>query len=182
MKFEPTGVDGAFVVHVEPRHDERGFFGRIWCEREFAAAGIDVTWRQANVGFSHAALTLRGIHFQRSPDAESKLVRCTRGRVFDVAVDLRPSSATYRRWTGHELTAENGRMLFVPEGCGHAYLTLGDDSEIIYLTSAFYAPDSASGARWNDPAFGIKWPATPSTVSEQDAGWPAWNSDHEGGT
>ena len=139
MKFESTLVHGAFQVVVEPRHDDRGFFGRIWCEREFADAGIDITWRQANVGFSHAALTLRGIHLQRAPDAEAKLVRCTRGRVFDVAVDLRPSSPTYRRWTAEELTAENGRMLFVPEGCGHAYLTLEDDSEIIYLTSAFYA-------------------------------------------
>jgi dTDP-4-dehydrorhamnose 3,5-epimerase len=182
MKFEPVAVDGAMRVDPEPRLDERGSFARVWCEREFADAGIDVTWRQANVGFSHAAGTMRGIHYQRPPDGEAKLVRCTRGRVLDVAVDLRPSSPTYRGWAAEELSDENGRMLYIPEGCGHAYLTLVDDSEILYLTSAFYAPASAHGARWDDPAFGIEWPTAPSIISDQDSGWPPWPAGREGRT
>lgn len=174
MRFEPTAVEGAFLVVAEPRVDDRGHFARVWCVDEFADAGIATSWLQENVGFSHRRHTLRGMHFQHSPDDEAKLVRCTRGDVFDVAVDLRPESPTYRRWTSATLSPENGAMLYIPEGCGHGYLTLADASEISYLTSAAYAPASASGARWDDPAFEIDWPAAPAVISEQDAGWPDW--------
>jgi len=181
MRFEPTEVTGAFRVTPEPRRDDRGHFARVWCERQFADAGIDVRWRQANTGFSHTRLTLRGIHFQREPHQEAKLVRCTRGRVLDVGVDLRPSSATYRRWTSVELDPDNATMLFIPAGCGHAYLTIEDDSEIMYLTSAEYVPEAASGARWDDPAFAIDWPLRPTVISAQDAAWGDWRTSAEGG-
>jgi dTDP-4-dehydrorhamnose 3,5-epimerase len=180
MRFQDTDVMGALTVEVERIEDERGYFGRIWCEREFADAGFSLPWRQANTGFSHRAGTLRGMHFQRAPDSDAKLVRCVRGTIYDVALDLRPESETYKRWTGAELSAQNGTMLLIPEGCAHGYLTLQDESEIIYLTTAFYASESASGVLWNDTAFGIEWPAPPSVISEQDRSWPHWTDAREG--
>jgi dTDP-4-dehydrorhamnose 3,5-epimerase len=180
MKFIDTEVEGAYRIRPEPRRDARGSFARVWCEREFADAGIDVRWRQENVGFSHRRHTIRGIHFQRAPEEEAKLVRCTRGRVIDVAVDLRPLSPSYRRWTAAELGPTDGGSLFIPAGCGHAYLTLEDESEITYLTSAFYVAESASGARWDDPAFSIAWPAPPAVISDQDAAWPDWTDSARG--
>ena len=174
MRPAPTDVEGAYWIDVDRIEDERGFFGRIWDEREFAELGMTVPWRQANVGFSHRAGTLRGMHFQREPEAEWKLVRCTRGAVFDVALDLRAESPTRGRWTGVELTAENGRMLLIPEGCAHGYLTLQDASEIIYLTSAYYAPTVAGGVKWDDPSFNVQWPIAPAVISAQDSSWPEW--------
>jgi dTDP-4-dehydrorhamnose 3,5-epimerase len=140
--------------------------------REFADHGIDFRPVQANMGFSYHRGTVRGMHYQTAPAAEAKLVRCTRGAIFDVLVDLRPSSATYLQWFGTELSAENGRMLFVPGHCAHGYQTLEDASEMLYHTSAFYAPEAVRGVRFDDPAFGIAWPLPVSAVSEQDRGWP----------
>lgn len=172
MRFEGTRIPGVHIVRIEPHEDERGHFARTWCEREIRAAGLDSRVAQINTGFSHTRGTLRGMHFQRPPDEEIKFVRCTRGRVYDVALDLRPGSGTYGEWLGVELSADNGRMLWIPEGCAHGYQTLEDRSELLYTTSAFYAPESASGVRYDDPAFGIEWPIDVTVVSEADRSWP----------
>lgn len=172
MKFLPARVAGAFVIEMEKRTDERGYFARAWCEREFAAQGLATAISQVNVGVSARAGTLRGMHYQLAPHSEVKVVRCARGAVFDVAVDLRPGSPTFRAWHGCELTADSGRMLYVPEGCAHGYLTLTDDAELMYFTSRPYAPDAARGVRHDDPAFSIQWPRPVSTISPADAAWP----------
>jgi dTDP-4-dehydrorhamnose 3,5-epimerase len=172
MKFTPCRVAGVYVIDLERREDERGFFARTWCARELAAQGLNPGVAQVNVQVSPRAGTLRGLHFQLEPFAEVKIVRCNRGRIFDVAVDLRPSSPTYLGWYGIELRAEEGRMLYVPEGCAHGYLTLEPDTEVMYFTSEFYAPEAARGVRYDDPAFGIEWPAQPVLVSAADRSWP----------
>jgi dTDP-4-dehydrorhamnose 3,5-epimerase len=172
VRFRETGVAGAWVIDPAPRQDERGRFMRAWCAREFEQRGIGFVPVQANMGFSRARGTVRGMHFQTAPALEAKLVRCTRGSMFDVALDLRPGSPSYGKWWGEELTAENGRMLFVPELCAHGYQTLEDDTEMYYLTSAFYAPESATGVRFDDPAYSIAWPLEATVVSPQDLGWP----------
>ncbi len=172
VKFTPTGIEGAYVIDLEKRSDERGFFARTWCEREFSQQGLSTRIAQVNTGVSTRAGTLRGMHYQLPPHAEVKVARCARGAVFDVAVDLRPASPTFRRWYGCELSGENGRMLYVPEGCAHGYLTLTDDAELTYFTSASYGPDAAGGVRHDDPAFSITWPRPVTTISSQDAGWP----------
>jgi dTDP-4-dehydrorhamnose 3,5-epimerase len=174
VKFTPAVIQGAWVIDLEKRSDERGYFARAWCEREFAEHGLSTRIVQMNVGVSPKAGTLRGLHYQVPPHAEVKLARCPRGAVYDVAVDLRPASPTFRRWHGCELSAENGRMLYVPEGCAHGYLTLTDDAELMYFTSAPYAPDAARGVRHDDPVFSIAWPAAVRTISSADAGWPAF--------
>ena len=181
MKLSETEVDGAFVVDIERIEDERGYFARIWDDEEFAAAGMNVPWQQANVAFNRSAATLRGLHFQRPPAGEWKLVRCTRGSIFDVAVDLRARSSSREQWTAAELSADNGRMLLIPPGCGHGYVTLEPGSEMIYLTSAAYAPQLAGGVRWDDPRFAITWPVEPAVISAQDAAWPDWQQAGEGG-
>lgn len=145
---------------------------RAWCSREFTENGIAFVPVQANMGYSRKTGTLRGMHFQRDPAPEAKLVRCTRGVMFDVVVDLRPESPTYRRWYGVELSAENGRMLYVPEYCAHGYQTLVDDTEMYYMTSAFYHPGAATGVRFDDPAFGVEWPVPATVISDQDRSWP----------
>jgi len=172
MIFSASEIGGVFVLDPERREDARGYFARAWCAEEFAAHGITTTIAQINVGYSKARGTLRGIHYQTAPHEECKVVRCTRGRVLDVAVDLRAGSPTRNRWHAAELTEENGRVLVVPEGCGHAYLTLEPDSEIEYLTSCAYVPSAATGARFDDPAFGIAWPSAPAVISDQDRNWP----------
>lgn len=172
MTFEETEVVGAFVVEIEPIRDDRGFFARSWCAREFAEHGLAVAFVQENVGYSTKAGTLRGLHFQESPHQEAKLVCCTAGRVWDVAVDVREASPSYGRWTGVELDAARRNMLYVPEGCAHGYLTLTDDAETRYLTSQFYEPSAATGVRFDDPLFDIRWPAEARIVSEQDRSWP----------
>jgi dTDP-4-dehydrorhamnose 3,5-epimerase len=177
MKFTPTNVAGAWVLGLEPIRDDRGFFGRLWCEREMAAQGLVTNIRQTNVGFSAQRGTLRGLHYQRAPHAEVKILRCTRGAVFDVVVDLRTDSPSYRQWHGLELRPDNHCALYVPEGCATGYLTLEDDSEIYYHTSEFYAPEAATGVRWNDPAFGISWPSKPQLMSPQDSDWPDHQAD-----
>jgi dTDP-4-dehydrorhamnose 3,5-epimerase len=172
MRFTQTHIPGVCVLEIEPRRDERGFFGRAWCRRELEEHGLDATVVQANVGVSTRRGTLRGLHYQAAPHQEVKLVRVTRGAAFDVAVDLRPDSPTYRDWFGVELTADNLKMLYVPEGCAHGYLTLADDTELVYQTSAFYEPGAERGAHYADPAFGIEWPAEVEVISERDRTWP----------
>ena len=173
MIFHDTEIPGAFAVDLERSDDERGFFARAWCAEEFAAQGLSTRLAQANISFNASAGTLRGMHFQRTPHEEAKLVRCTSGALFDAIVDLRPNSPAYKRWTGIELTAENRRALYVPEGCAHGFQTLADATEIFYLVSEAYAPESEGGVRWDDPAFGIEWPpAEQRIMSPKDESWP----------
>ena len=172
MKFSPGRIVGSFVIELEKRGDDRGYFARTWCEREFAEHGLNTRIAQVNVGVSTRAGTLRGMHFQIAPHAEVKVVCCSRGAIYDVALDLRPDSPTFRQWHGCELTQDSGRMLYIPEGCAHGYLTLTDDAEMLYFTSEFYAGSSARGVRHDDPAFGIEWPAPVRIVSQADATWP----------
>jgi dTDP-4-dehydrorhamnose 3,5-epimerase len=172
MIFSPTSIEGVKVVDPTPRNDERGRFMRAWCIREFRDHAIEFVPVQANLGFSFRKGTTRGMHFQLDPAPEAKLIRCTRGSMFDVALDLRSGSKTLGNWFGTELSAENGRMLYVPEGCGHGYQTLEDNTEMYYMTSAFYSPEAARGVRFDDPAFGIHWPLPATVVSEQDRNWP----------
>lgn len=174
MRFHETGLDGAYVIEPTPHVDHRGFFGRIWCHDELTAQGLVAEIAQSNVGFSHRKGTLRGLHLQRAPEAEVKIVRCTRGGVFDVIVDLRPASATYCKWFGTELNESNLKMMYVPEGFATGYLTLRDDSEIYYHSSRAYHPASATGVRYDDPAFGIEWPGEIAVISDQDRAWPGF--------
>jgi dTDP-4-dehydrorhamnose 3,5-epimerase len=174
MIFAETALKGAYVVDLKRIEDERGFFARGWCQNEFKAHGLNPDLVQLNVAFSRARGTVRGMHFQKAPWEEAKLVRCTRGAVFDVIVDLRPQSSTRGKWLGMELTADNRRMLYVPEGFAHGYQTLVDETEIYYQTSKFYAPEFATGVRFDDPALAITWPLPIGTVSAQDRGWPAY--------
>jgi dTDP-4-dehydrorhamnose 3,5-epimerase len=172
MKFTPTDLAGAWLVDVEPAADERGFFARTWCRREFAEHGIDCDFVQASVSYNRAAGTLRGMHFQRAPHDETKLVRCVRGAIHDVIVDIRPGSATYGRWIGVELSAENRRGLLVPQGFAHGFVTLEDDTEVFYLISAYYTPGHAGGLRYDDPALAIEWPIGAKVIADKDRRWP----------
>jgi len=172
MEFSETKLKGGFLVGLSKRSDQRGFFARAWCKDEFAAHGLNPNMVQLNTAHSHEKGTLRGMHFQAEPHAEAKFVRCTRGALFDVMIDLRPDSPTHRQWFGAELTADNGLMMYVPEGFAHGYQTLSDDTEMYYLTSAVYAATSAGGVRYDDPAFGIQWPLPVSVISDADAKWP----------
>lgn len=172
MRFTETKVKGALLMDLERREDHRGFFARSWCAREFGARGLISGIAQINVGYTAKKAAVRGMHFQLPPHAEAKTVRCTGGGVFDVVIDLRPDSPTYKQWDGFELTNENHRMLYIPEGCAHGYQTLTDGSEIEYLTSAFYAPESARGVRYDDPAFAVNWPLPVSIISDADRSWP----------
>ena len=172
MQFDQCSVTGAWVVSPTPHADARGQLARAWCAREFAAQGIDFLPLQTNIVFSRRRGTLRGLHYQIAPALEAKLVRCIRGSLFDVVIDLRPESETYLGWYGTQLSAENGRMLYIPERCAHGCLSLQDDTEMYYLTSAVYAPDCARGRRFDDAAFGIRWPTSVSVISEQDQNWP----------
>ena len=171
MIFHETPIAGLVLVELEKRGDDRGWFARTFCEDEFAAAGLKTRFVQHNASANPKAGTLRGMHFQNAPHAEVKVVRCTRGALFDAIVDLRPESPTYGRWEGFELTAENGRMLYVPEGFAHGYLTLADDTEASYLVSYPYTPGAEGGLRYDDPAFGIDWPRAITVLSPKDAGW-----------
>jgi dTDP-4-dehydrorhamnose 3,5-epimerase len=169
-----TATEPAGVVIIEPERveDERGFFARSFCAREFAARGLDPRVAQCNVSFNRTRGTLRGLHFQHPPHTETKLVRCTRGALYDVAVDLRPDSPTFLVHIAVELSARNGRMLYVPEGFAHGFQTLEDDTEVFYQMSAAFSPDAAGGVRWNDPAFAIEWPLEVSAISERDRTYP----------
>jgi dTDP-4-dehydrorhamnose 3,5-epimerase len=172
MIWRETELPGAFVVESKPIEDERGWFVRIYDESEFEERGLASRFVQSSAAFNKEWGTLRGLHYQVDPHAEAKLVRCTHGAVFDVIVDLRPDSSTFKRWAAVELSAESGRMLYVPEGLAHGYLTLEDETETFYLISAAYAPKAARGVRWDDAAFGIEWPHDPRVMSERDKAWP----------
>jgi dTDP-4-dehydrorhamnose 3,5-epimerase len=172
MHFTETSVINAKLIDPTPHHDDRGRFMRAWCARELIDNGICFVPVQANMGLSLKRGTVRGMHFQDAPALEAKLVRCTRGAIFDVVIDLRHGSASYGSWYGAELSAENGRMLYVPEGCAHGYQTLTDDTEMYYMTSQLYTPSAARGVRFDDPAFAVRWPLVPTIISEQDRNWP----------
>ena len=172
MVFHPCGIQGAWVIDPTPHVDQRGRFLRAWCQDEFEEHGIDFTPVQANMGLSVLKGTIRGLHYQTEPALEAKLVRCTRGAIFDVVVDMRPASATYRAWYGALLSADNGRMLLVPEGCAHGCQATEDLSEMHYMASAVYSPNDVRGLRYDDPAIGIAWPLEVSAVSDQDRSWP----------
>lgn len=172
MKFTETRLSGAYVIELERIEDARGYFARTFCRDEFQEHGLDPDVAQCNLSYSAERGTLRGMHFQRAPHEEAKLVHCTRGRIFDVIVDLRPESETYTDWNGRELDARDHRMVYVPEGFAHGFLTLEDDVEVLYQMSTSYAPDAATGVRWDDPAFGIQWPGEVRVMSEKDRSWP----------
>lgn len=174
MEFSETPIPGAYLIELEPIADERGWFARTFDREEFERRGLEPAVVQCNASFNEHAGTLRGMHLQAEPHGEPKLVRCTRGAVFDVIVDLRPDSPAHRRWHGVELTPDNGRMLYIPVGVAHGFQTLADGSEVGYQMGHEYVPDSAGGVRWDDPAFGIDWPAPPSerVISPKDASYP----------
>ena len=172
MIFTETAVPGVVVIEPERIADERGFFARSFCAREFAAHGLNSHVEQCNVSFNRTKGTVRGLHFQRSPHAEAKLVRCTAGTVYDVIVDLRPDSPAFCRHVGIELNARQHTLLYVPEGVAHGFQTLEDDAEVFYQISAPFHRDAAAGARWNDPAFAIAWPLAVSVISERDRSYP----------
>ena len=174
MRFTPTRLSGAFILDPERREDARGHFARTFCRREFEAHGLKPDIAQANAAWNARKGTLRGMHYQVAPAAETKLVRCTRGALWDVIVDLRPESPTFLEHVGVELSAENGRQLFVPELFAHGYITLADDTEAAYQVGEFYAPDAERGIRFDDPALGIAWPIPVTVISEKDAAWPAF--------
>lgn len=172
MIFQETKLKGAYVIDLQRVEDERGFFARAWCQREFVDHGLNAQLVQCNIAYNHCTGTLRGMHFQCAPYAETKLVRCTRGALYDVIVDLRPESATFKHHFGVELTPENHKMLYVPEGFAHGYMTLTDQTEIFYQVTQFYTPAAAGGIRWNDAAIGIIWPRAVAVISERDANYP----------
>ncbi|HJV08806.1 MAG TPA: dTDP-4-dehydrorhamnose 3,5-epimerase [Acidimicrobiales bacterium] len=172
MRFTETKVAGAFLIEPEPIADERGFFARTWCREEFADHGLTPELAQANLSFNHRRGTLRGLHYQAAPHAEAKLVRVTRGAIWDLALDLRRDSPTYLAWFGAELSDANRQMLYVPEGCAHGFLTLTDEAEVAYQMSAPYAPQAARGVRFDDPAFGIEWPGEVVVINERDRTYP----------
>lgn len=172
MRFRPTEIAGVVVVDMDPHTDERGAFARLHCPEEFAAAGYPFTPAQTSLSRNLKAGTLRGLHFQPAPYGETKLVRCVRGRIFDVAVDLRRGSATHRRWTAVELSADNGRALLIAEGIAHGFISLEDDSDVLYQITPAFRPGHEAGVRWNDPAFAIEWPLEPRVISARDAGYP----------
>ena len=172
MKFESTEIDGVVLITPERIFDERGFFAKTWGQDDFEALGLNPRVVVRNVSYNTEVRTLRGMHWQQAPHGEVKMVSCTAGALFDVAVDLRPGSPTRGRWVGAELRADTGVMLYIPEGCAHGYLTLEPHTTVEYLISEFYHPESAAGARWDDPAFGIRWPAQPLVMNERDRTWP----------
>ena len=172
MIFHETKLHGVFEIHIEPHSDERGFFARSWCKREFESKKLNPELAQCNISYNERRGTLRGMHYQAEPFGEAKLIRCTAGAIYDVAIDLRPQSFSYRQWVGVVLSANDRNMLYIPEGCAHGFLTLEDKTEIFYQMSEFYHPESARGLRWNDPAFQVEWPEEVQVISERDRMYP----------
>jgi dTDP-4-dehydrorhamnose 3,5-epimerase len=172
MRFHPTAIDGAWRIELAPHLDPRGSFARVYCAAAFAEAGIDFRPVQVNLSKNPQSHTLRGLHYQHAPHFEAKYVQCVAGRLYDVAVDLRPGSPTYLAYAGFELSAAGTTLFYIPEGCAHGYLTLEPDSALFYQVSHPYVPDAGAGVRWNDPAFGIDWPAVPRHIAERDAQYP----------
>jgi dTDP-4-dehydrorhamnose 3,5-epimerase len=177
MTFHETRIPGVFEIHLEPRTDERGFFARSWCHKEFEAHGLNPKVAQCNISFNKRKGTLRGIHYQAAPHAETKVVRCTRGAIHDVVVDLRPQSPTFKDWVAVILTDANRHMVYVPMGCGHGFMTLENETEVFYQMSEFYQPALARGVRWDDPAFQIVWPGATEVISERDRTYPNFESE-----
>jgi dTDP-4-dehydrorhamnose 3,5-epimerase len=175
MIFTETKLKGAYVLSIEKLEDERGFFARSWCRREFEKHGLNPQLVQCNISFNSHKGTMRGMHYQVKPYEEAKLIRCTTGSIYDVIVDIRPHSPSYKQYLGIALTPENHKMLYVPEGFAHGFLTLEDNTEVFYQMSEFYAPDHARGFRWNDPVFGIEWPANVQVISDRDRDYPDFN-------
>ena len=176
MIFRETPLKGAYVIEFDPVPDERGFFARSFCVQEFAEHGLNPNLVQCNVSFNEKKCTLRGMHYQVRPHEEAKLVRCTRGALFDVIIDLRPDSPTFKQWFGIELTSENRKALYIPEGFAHGFQTLEEETEVFYQMSALYHPESARGIRHDDPAFGIEWPLPHSIISPKDASYEDFES------
>jgi dTDP-4-dehydrorhamnose 3,5-epimerase len=172
MRFQPTPLQGVLVIELDAAADDRGFFARTYCEDEFACAGIAMRPKQINLSHNAEPFTLRGMHYQAAPHGEDKIVQCVRGKVFDVALDLRRGSPSYRQWYGLELSPDAQRMLFIPEGCAHGFLTLEASSDLVYLMGQSFAPEAGRGVRWNDAAFNIAWPAAPRVISPRDASYP----------
>jgi dTDP-4-dehydrorhamnose 3,5-epimerase len=172
MEFTETRLKGAYLIRLEKIEDQRGHFARAWCQEEFVEHGLNPRMVQLNTAFSHRRGTLRGMHYQIAPYAEAKFIRCTRGAIYDVIIDLRKGSATVGLWHGTELNSENGLMLYAPEGFAHGYQTLRDDTETYYMTSAAFAPASARGVRYDDPKFSVRWPLPVSVISAADRAWP----------
>lgn len=172
MKFTETPLKGAFLLEMEPHRDERGFFARTWCRQEFEAHHLNPNLAQCSTSFNKRRGTLRGLHYQDDPHAEAKLVRCTRGAIYDLIVDVRPGSATFKQWLSVELTADNLLMLYIPEGFAHGFQTLEDDTEVFYQISEFYHPECSRGIRWNDPLFDFRWPIEARVMSERDESFP----------
>ncbi|HYX06214.1 MAG TPA: dTDP-4-dehydrorhamnose 3,5-epimerase [Bacteroidales bacterium] len=172
MIFTETPLPGAFIIEINKIGDERGFFGRSWCKNEMEEHGLNGNLAQINTSLSKNKATLRGLHYQVDPYAESKMIRCTKGAVFDVIVDIRPNSPTFLKWFGETLTESNHKALYSPEGFAQGFITLEDDTEITYFTTQFYAPGSDWGVRYNDPQVGIEWPLKPAVISEKDINWP----------
>ena len=174
MLFHEAPLKGAFVLEVEPHNDERGIFARVFCEEEFAVRGLNTVYRQCSVSWNKNKGTLRGMHFQVEPGEEVKLVRCTSGSIYDVIVDLRPNSPTKGRWFGVELSQDNRRSLYIPNGFAHGFITLQDEVEVYYMISVPYRPDLARGIRWDDPGLAIEWPFSPKIISQRDRTYPAF--------
>ena len=172
MIYTETSLAGVYLIEIEPFEDARGIFARGWCRKDNEELGLDPAICQVNMAFNIHAGTMRGFHYQHEPHAEAKTVRCIRGAIFDVAVDIRESSPNYLQWVGHELSADNRMSLYVPKGFAHGYLTLVPDTELLYSTSAFYNADAEAGVRYDDPALAIKWPMPVQVISEKDESWP----------
>jgi dTDP-4-dehydrorhamnose 3,5-epimerase len=170
--FSATPLEGAYILELDRHNDDRGYFARTWCQRELKHAGLNPTLVQCSLSFNLRRKTLRGMHWQAAPHAEVKIVRCTRGAIWDVIIDLRPESPTFMQHLGVELTADSGRALYIPEGMAHGFVTLADSSEVFYQMSAFHEPASARGVRWNDPAFAIAWPVTDPLLHARDSAYP----------
>lgn len=175
MKFIETNLKGAFIIEIERCEDERGFFARSWCQQEFKSHGLNPNLAQCNISFNKKRGTLRGMHYQIAPHEEAKLVRCTMGAMYDVLVDLRQEYPTFKKWVAVELTAQNRRALYIPEGFAHGFQTMADDTEVFYQMSEVYHPECARGFKWDDPAFGLEWPFSPELISRNDLSYPYWS-------
>ena len=171
VNFQETALKGAYIIDIDPFEDDRGLFARAWCQKEFEEHGLNTSIVQANISFNKLCGTLRGLHWQRQPFAECKLLRCTKGSIYDVSVDLRPDSSTFKSWVGVELTEENHRMLLVPEDFAHGFQTLQDNTEVFYQVTQFYTPSAECGARYDDPEFKIDWPLEVTAISTKDSDW-----------
>jgi len=178
MIFTETKLKGAFIIEIKKLEDERGFFGRAWCQKEFEEHGLNGNICQINTSYTKNKGTIRGLHYQVNPYQETKFLRCTRGRIFDIIIDLRPDSPTFMQWIGNELSSDNYKMVYVPENFAHGILTLEDNSEVYYPVTQFYTQGAERGIRWNDPAFNIKWPVEVEIVSEKDNSHPDFDISH----